>query len=107
MQLPRQFPIFPIRADETRYRNRTAVCEQKRHFGDASDILISVGLAEAEITVQAKAYVVAIQPVGGEGGVEEVLFEGCCDGGFARGREAGQPDCETRLGTEGGAFRMS
>lgn len=35
---------------------------------------------------------------------QEGLFEGHSDGGFAAGREAGQPDCVALLAAEGGAL---
>lgn len=33
-----------------------------------------------------------------------MLLEGGGDGGFSGGGEAGEPDCQTRLGAEGGAL---
>ena len=33
------------------------------------------------------------------------MFEGYCDGGFSRGGESGEPDCQTVLVTESGADR--
>ena len=104
MQPPRHRPILPIRTYETRQRNRTAICEKEGDLGDAADVLIAIGLGEAEIAVQAEADVVAVEAVGGEGGVQQVLLEGGGDGGFAGGGEAGEPDCEAGLGAEGGAL---
>ena len=65
MQLPRQVPILPIGANKARQGYRAAVREQQRDFGDASDVLVAVGLAEAEVAVESEADVVAIEAVGG------------------------------------------
>lgn len=93
MQFPRQRPIGAIRRYKRRQGESAAIGEQQRDFGDASDILVSVSLAETEVFVEAEADVVAVETVGGVGGVEEVLFEGGGDGGFPAGGEAGEPDC--------------
>jgi len=104
MHLARQPPIGPVRRDEAGDGDAGAVGEELRDFGDAPDVFRAVGGGEAEVAVQAEADVVAVEAVGGEGVVEEVLFEGGGDGGFAGGGEAGQPDCEAGLVAERGAF---
>ena len=106
MRLPCQRPIRPIRTDETGYRYGRGIGEQFCDFGDAADVFGAVGRGEAEVLIEAEADVVAIEAVGGEGVLEEVLFEGGGDGGFAGGGEAGEPDCEAGLAAEGGAFRV-
>ena len=104
MQLPRQRPILPIRRDETRQRDRTRVGEEQSDFGDPADVLIAVCFREAEVAVEAESDVVAVEAVGGEGAVQEVLFESGGDGGFPRGGEAREPDCEAGLGAEARAL---
>ena len=37
--------------------------------------------------------------------MEQVLLEGCCDGGFTRGGETGEPECEAFLLAEFVALR--
>lgn len=106
MQFPGQFPILAIGADETRQGHRAAVREQQGDFGDAPDVLVAVGLAEAEVAIEPEADVVAIEPVGGQGGVQEVLLECGGDGGFPRGGEPGEPDCKAGLGAQGAAFAV-
>lgn len=104
MQLPRQQAIRSVGRNERGQGQSTAVGKQQGDLGYAADVLVPIRFAEAKIFVQAEADVVAVEAVGGIGGVEQVLLEGGRDGGFARGGEAGEPDCEARLAAEGGAF---
>lgn len=66
-------------------------------LGDTADVLVAILLGEAKVLVQAEAHIVAIEAVGGDTEVEEVLLEGGGDGGFARGRETGKPEGEAAL----------
>lgn len=104
MQFPRTLSILLIRGDEAGDCDSGAVGEEFGDLGDAADVLIAVFFREAEVFVEAEADVVAVEAVGGEAEVEEVLLEGGCDGGFARGGEAGEPDCEAALFAVGVAF---
>ena len=104
MHLPSQQPIRPVGRYETRDRHRRAVGEQFRDLGDPPDVLGAVGGREAEVLVQSEADVVAVEAVSREGVLQQVLFEGGGDGGFAGGGEAGEPDCEAGLVSEGGAL---
>lgn len=67
MHLSRQRPVRPVRADETRDRDRARVGEQFRNLGNPADVFCAVGGREAEVVVQAEADVVAVQAVGGKG----------------------------------------
>ena len=67
------------------------------YLGDTADVLVAVLLGKAKVLVQAEADIVAVEAVGGDAEVEEMLLEGCCDGGLARGGEAGEPDGEAAL----------
>ncbi|KAH9827097.1 V-type proton ATPase subunit C [Teratosphaeria destructans] len=58
----------------------------------APDVLLAVFGREAQVFVQAEAHVVAVETVGGQAEVEEVLLEGGRDGRLAGGRQAGEPD---------------
>lgn len=62
-----------------------------------ANVLIPVLLREAKVLVQAEANVVAVEAVGSEAEVEQVLLEGSRNGGLARGRETGEPDGEALL----------
>ena len=74
------------------------------HLSDTPDILLSVLGREAKVLVQAEADVVAIESVGLETKVEEVLLESNGNGGLARGRETSEPDGGTLLLAEVGAL---
>jgi len=74
------------------------------HFSDTPDVLLSVLGREAKILVQAEPDVIAIESVGLETKVEEVLLESNGDGGLARGRETSEPDGGTLLLAEVGAL---
>lgn len=74
------------------------------HLSDTPDVLLSVLGREAKILVQAEPDVVAIESVGLETKVEEVLLESNSDGGLARGRETSEPDGGTLLLAEVGAL---
>jgi hypothetical protein len=67
------------------------------YLRDAADVLVAVLLGETQVLVQAEADVVAVEAVGGQAEVEEVLLERGGDGGLARGGQAGQPDGEAAL----------
>ena len=104
MQLPRQQAIRSVGRDERGQGQSTAIGKQQCDLGYAANVLVPICFAEAKIFVQAEADVVAVEAVGSVGGVEQVLLEGGGDGGFARGGEAGEPDCEARLAAEGHTF---
>ena len=104
MQATGQFPILPIRTDEAGDGNGGAVGEEPGHFGDAPDVLVAVAFAEAEVLVEAEADVVAVEPVGGQVEVQQVLLQCGRDGRFARAAEAGEPDCVAGLVPEQGAL---
>jgi len=67
------------------------------YLGDAPDVLVSVLLAEAKVLIQSKAHVIAIETVGGEAQVQQVLLERSCDSRLSRRRETGEPDGEAGL----------
>ena len=52
---------FVVRRDERGNHDDAAIGEEFRHFGDASDVLETVFVGEAEVLVQARAHVVAVE----------------------------------------------
>ena len=104
MQLAGQCAVCAVGADEAGDGHAAAVGEQLGHLGDAPDVLRAVVRREAQIGVEPEADVVAVEAVGGEGHREEVLLQGGGDGGFTRGGEARQPDCEAGLVPQVGAL---
>lgn len=67
------------------------------YLSNTPNVLVPVLFAESEIFVQPKAHVVAIETVGSEAQVQQVLFECCCDGRLSRCRQTSEPDGEARL----------
>jgi hypothetical protein len=74
------------------------------YLSNTPDVLLPVLGREAKVLVQAESDVVAIESVGLETKVEEVLLERNGDGGLARGRETSEPDGGTLLLAEIGAL---
>ena len=91
--------------DERSDGDGVGVGEQLGNLGNATDVLVPVGLAESEVLVQSEADVVAIQTVGVDTAVaDELVLELDGEGGLAGGGESGQPDCETLLVAQLGAL---
>ena len=67
------------------------------HLRNAPDVLVPVLLAEAEVLVQPKANIVAIETVGGEAQVQQVLLERSRDGRLSGRGKACEPDGEAGL----------
>lgn len=76
------------------------VGEELGDLGNAADVLVAVLLGEAQVLVEPEADVVAVEAVGVDAELQQVLLEGCGDGGLARGRETGQPQGEAALAVE-------
>jgi hypothetical protein len=74
------------------------------YLGDTPDVLLSVLGREAKVLVQAEPDVVAVESVGLETKVEEVLLKGNGNGGLSRGGETGEPDGGTLLLAKIGAL---
>ena len=70
------------------------------YLGDATNVLVAVLLGESEILVQAEADVVAVESVGGQANVKQVLLKSRGDGRLARSRQSGKPNGEAALATE-------
>lgn len=100
VQLARKIAVGAVGRDEGGDGDGGRVGKELGNLADAADVLVAVGLGEAQVLVEAEAHVVAVEAVGGEAQVQEVLLEGGGDGRFARGGEARQPDCEATLGAQ-------
>lgn len=72
----------------------------RAYLSNAPDIFSSVLLTEAQILVQPKANIIAIEPVSRMTKMQEMLLERYCNGGFAAGGEAGEPKGEALLVTK-------
>lgn len=98
VQLARGVPVLLVRRDKRRDGDRRAVGEQLGDLCDAADVLVAVCLAEAQVLVQPEAHIVAVQSVGRDAAVaQELVLQLHGEGGLARGRQAGEPDCEPAL----------
>jgi hypothetical protein len=80
----------------------SGVCKEASQLGrpylsNTPDVLVPVLLAEPKVLVQSKAHIVAIETVGGEAQVQQVLLERSCDGRLSGRREASEPDGEAGL----------
>ncbi len=58
-----QAPLGAERRDERHQHDQPGVDHQRRHLGDAADVLHPVGVGEAEVAVEAVAHVVAVEQV--------------------------------------------
>lgn len=70
------------------------------YLGNAADVLVAVLLREAQVLVQAEADIVAVEAVGGQADVEEVLLQRGRDRRLARGRQPREPDGEAPLAAQ-------
>lgn len=83
VQLARKIAVGAVGRDEGGDGNGGRVGKELGDLANAADVLVAVGLGEAQILVEAEAHVVAVEAVGGEAQVQEVLLEGGGDGGLA------------------------
>lgn len=77
------------------------------YLSNPANVLFSVLRREAKVLVQAKSHVVAVESVGLETKVEEVLLESDGDGRLAGSGEASEPDSATLLLAKVGALSAS
>lgn len=77
------------------------------YLSNPADVLFSVLRRESEVLVQTKSHIVAVESVGLQTKVEEVLLEGNGNGGLARSREPGEPDSAALLLAEIAALGAS
>lgn len=74
------------------------------NFADAADVLNAVLVAEAQVLVQAETDIVAIETVGSQAQVQEVLLQGGSNGRLARSGQTSEPEGEALLLAELGAI---
>lgn len=92
VQLACQVSVCRVGRDERGDCQRGAGTEERGHLGDPSNVLLAVLGAEAEVLVESKSDVVAVETKGRLVLVEQVLFQCRRNGRLARGRQARQPD---------------
>lgn len=78
--------------------------KMKTYFGNTANVFIAVLFGEAQVLVEAEAHVVAVQAVGRDAQVQQVLLEGRGDGRLAGRGEARQPEGDAALAAELGAL---
>jgi hypothetical protein len=81
-----------------------AACLAPTHLGDPPDVLVAALLVEAQVLVEPKAHVVAVEAVRGQPEVQQVLLERRRDGRLARRREPCEPDGQPALLAQGVAL---
>lgn len=74
VQLPRAVSVTLERRDEAGETHDAAVGEQLRHLRDPADVLLAILSAEAEVPIEARADVVAIERVGGDAMWHKVIL---------------------------------
>lgn len=89
--------IRSVGGDEGGDGDGGGVSKELGDLGDTANVLVAVGLRETKILVKTETDVVAVEAVGGDTKVKEMLLESSGNGGLARGRKTGQPDGETAL----------
>lgn len=85
VQLAGEIAVGAVRRDEGGDGDGGRVGEQLGHLADAADVLVAVLFREAQVLVEPEAHVVAVEAVGRQAQVQEMLLQGRGDGGFARG----------------------
>jgi hypothetical protein len=83
-----------LRVAVTAVRNRNS---RQTYLSDSSDVLVAIFLAKSQVLVQAKSDVVAVEPVGSETQVQQVLLQSRGDGGFTGCAETSEPDGHATL----------
>lgn len=77
--------------------SRTSPGDDGAYLSNPPDVLLAILGREPQVLVQPETHIVAVEPVGLQAELEQVLLEGRRDGRFARRREAGEPDGATLL----------
>ena len=72
--------------------DHAGVEEQLGHLADAADVLLPVGIGEAEVLAEAVAHVVAIQHVGRQAALKQGGVDGVGQGALAGSGQAGEPE---------------
>jgi hypothetical protein len=85
-----------LRAQASKLRN-VSYLHNLTYLSYPPDVLIPGLLVEAEVLVQTKAHIVAIETVCGVSKVQKMLLERGCDRGLSRRRKTSEPECEALL----------
>ena len=78
--------------DEGGQHDHACVEKQLGHFTDAADVLLTVGIGEAQVFAEPVADVVSIQHVGGEPPLEQSRIHSISQGALAGPGESGEPE---------------
>ena len=103
LDLPRVHQIHAVLAPTPPPR-KTPGKIQETNLSDPPNILPPIPLTKPEVLVQPEPHIIAIESIRRQTQVEQVLLERDGDGGFARRRQAREPEGETLLVAEVGAF---
>ena len=90
-QVPGLVPVCTEGRHKGGQHDHARIQEQLGHLTDAADILLTVGIGEAQVFAEAVADVVAIQHIGGESPLEQGCIDGIGQGALARAGEPGEP----------------
>ncbi len=72
-------------------RDHPGIHKQLGHLADATDVLLPVGIGEAQVLAEAMADVVTIEHIGGQAAFKQHSVDGVGQGAFARAGQAGEP----------------
>ena len=90
-QVPGLVPVCTEGRHKGGQHDHARIQEQLGHFTDAADVLLTVGIGEAQVFAEAVADVVAIQHIGGESSLEQGCVDGIGQGALAGAGESGEP----------------
>ena len=88
--------VFLIGGDEAHQGQEPRVGEQFADLGDSADVLLSLLGGEAEICVEAVAYIITVEAIGRRALAYEKLLKGHRYGAFSRAAQAGEPESGSR-----------
>lgn len=100
MQLARKVTVSLVRRDERGDCDRRRRGKQKRHLGNTTNVFLTVLRREAQVLVQTKTDVVAVQTVRRLFQVQDVLLERRGNRRLARRRKTCQPNRNALLAQE-------
>jgi hypothetical protein len=96
-EAPGKGAVNCIGGDESREHDVSQVVQERGNFRNASDVLRTVVVGEAEIAVETVTEVVTVQACNADVALEELPFNRGGERGLAGSRESGEPDDERRV----------
>ena len=91
-QAPGLVPVSAEGGNKGGQHDHARIQEQLGHFTDAADVLLTVGIGEAQVFAEAVANVVPVQHIGGEPPLEQSGVHGIGQGALAGAGESGEPE---------------